>query len=151
MSQGHEREHLLHMRAFGLLSSEKFTASGEVVKKRADLHFCPNCRAGFLNGNHFAAVDDDLRASFGFSFAASQSKSAHACNAGYRFTAKTHCADRGEIFCAGNFTGGMAFEAHEGIITAHAVTIIRDPDETAPAGLHFHGHSVCSSIQCIFH
>ena len=90
MSQGHEREHLLHMRAFGLLSSEKFTASGEVVKKRADLHFCPNCRAGFLNGNHFAAVDDDLRASFGFSFAAGQSKTAHACNAGYCFATKTH-------------------------------------------------------------
>ena len=90
MSQGHEREHLLHVGAFGLLSSEKFTASGEVVKKRADLHFCPNCRAGFLNGNHFAAVDDDLCASFGFSFAASQSKSAYACNAGYRFAAKTH-------------------------------------------------------------
>ena len=93
MAQGHEREHLLHVGAFGLLCSEKFTASGEVIKKRADLHFCTNGCAGFLNGNHFAAVDDDLCASFGFSFAAGQSKSAYARNAGYRFAAKTHGAD----------------------------------------------------------
>ena len=45
----------------------------------------------------------------------------------------------------------MAFEAHEGIITAHAVTIIRDADETAPAGLYLYGDAACSGIQCIFH
>ena len=58
---------------------------------------------------------------------------------------------RAMIFRARDLTGGMAFEAHEGIITAHAVTIIRDAYETASAGLYLYRDSGGAGIQRVFH
>ena len=45
----------------------------------------------------------------------------------------------------------MTFQAHQGIITAHSMTIINDADLAAATGLDFHSDLGGTCIQCIFH
>jgi hypothetical protein len=67
-------------------------------------------------------------------FATGQGKPADAGDGGERFTAKTHGRDGGEILGLPDLRGRMALQAEQGVIAAHAVAIVRHPDERAPAG-----------------
>ena len=74
-------------------------------------------------------------------------KAAYAGDAGQGFSAKAHGADRAEVLGAADLAGGMAFEAEQGVIAAHAETIIGDPDQAAAARLDFHGQARGLRIQ----
>ena len=52
---------------------------------------------------------------------------------------------------AADLVGGVALEAHEGIITAHAVAIINDADAAAPTGFRLRGNLGGPRVQCVFH
>jgi hypothetical protein len=65
----------------------------------------------------------------------------------HRFAAKTHRRNRREIFRALNFTRGVPFEAEQGVVFAHAGTVVRDANQTAPARLNFDRDPLRVSIE----
>ena len=88
----------------------------------------------------FPPLIDDLRAvGFTVAFARGEIESADARDARQRFAAKTHRGDRAQIFRALNFAGGVAFEAEQRVVFAHAESVVGHTNQTASAGLNFHG------------
>ncbi len=146
-----EREVMMDVRELGFFAAEEFAAGGEVEEKLADLDARAGRTAGGFDLENFAAGDDDLRG-FGRSviaLARGENEAAHAGDAWQRFAAKAHRGNRAEVFGALNFAGGVAFEAEQGVIAAHAEAVVRDADQASAASLDFHGDARGAGVEGI--
>ncbi len=151
MRQSHQRQHPLHVCAFGFFRAQKFPPRRQIVKQRPHLHRRAHRRAGFLHRHHLAAVHDNLRAALRLRQARGQHKTAHTRDTRHRLPAKTHRGNRRQILRARNLTRCVPLQAHQRIIPAHSVPIIRHPNQTAPARLHLHRDLPRPRIQRILH
>ena len=83
-------------------------------------------------------------------FARGQGEPADAGDAGQRFAAKTHRGDGRQILGALDFAGGVAFEAEQRVVAAHAGAVVGHADEAASAGLNFDGDSRRLGVEGVF-
>ena len=132
---------MLDVRRLGLLRAQKFPARRQIEKELPDLDVCAGRAAGGLDLDDFSAVDDDLRAlrRITIPFARRQGEAADAGDAGEGFAAKTHRGDGRQILRALNFARGMAFEAEQRVVPAHAGAVIGHPHQAAATGLDLDG------------
>ena len=56
-----------------------------------------------------------------------------------------------QILGAQDFAGGVAFQAQERVVAAHAQAVIGDADEAASAGVDFDGEARGLGVEGIFH
>jgi hypothetical protein len=112
----------------------------------------PGALPAALTSAIFAAVDDDLRA-FGrmaVAFARGQDEPADAGDAGQGLAAKTHGGNGREVLGALDFAGGVAFEAEQRVVAAHARPVVGHAHEAAAAGLDFDGDARRLRIERVF-
>ena len=64
--------------------------------------------------------------------------------------AKAHRGDRRQIFGALDFTGGVAFQAEQRVVTAHAGAVVGHAHETAAAGLNLDGEARRLRVERVF-
>ena len=64
-----------------------------------------------------------------------QGETADAGDAWKGFAAKTHRGNGTEVFGFGDFAGGVAFQAKQRVVAAHADAVVGDTNETAAASL----------------
>jgi hypothetical protein len=149
--QGGEGEIMLDVSPFGFLAAQEFPAGRQIEEQIAHLDAGSRGRAGGLDFEQFTSVDDDLRRlrSGGLRFARCQGETADAGDAGQGFTTETHGGNRGQVIGGLNFTGGVAFEAEQGIVAAHAQAVVGDPDQAAAPGLDFGGDGGSLGIERI--
>ena len=69
---------------------------------------------------------------------------------GNGFAAKTHRGDGRQIFGALNFAGGVAFEAEQRVVAAHAEAVVGHANETASARADFDGDFFRVGVERIF-
>ena len=143
---------MLDVRPFGFFGPEKLPAGGKVEKELADFEGRSRGASRRFDFMNFSAADDYLRSfrRIRVALASCEGKAAHTGNARQRFATETHCRDRGQIFGALYFAGGMAFEAKQRVIAAHADAVISDSNQASAAGLNFDDDSSRLSIESIF-
>ena len=83
-------------------------------------------------------------------FARGEGEAADAGDAGQRLAAKTQRGDGRQILGALDFAGGMAFEAEQRVIAAHAEAVVGDANQAASAGADFDGDFLRAGIEGIF-
>ena len=139
VGQGEELELMFDVARFGRLCAEEFTASWQVVKKRAHLDLSARGVAAVADRFDAAAVHEDFGASQGMVFAGGEPEVGDGGDAREGFAAEAEGVDGCEIVPCSDFTGGVAFEAKEGVVAIHADAVVGDLDEgnTAPAGQDF--------------
>ena len=148
-SQGHQSEVMLDVGAFGFFGAEKFPAGGQVEEDLPHLDGGSGGRCCCFDFDDLAAVDHDLGGLAGsvFALAGGDDEPAHAGDAGQGFTPEAHGGDGGEVFGAGDLGGGVAFQAEQGVVAAHAPAVVGDANEAAPAGSDFDGDTGGACIQ----
>ena len=147
--QGHQSEVVLDVGALGLLGAEEFPPGGQIEENLAHLDGGAGRRGGGLHFDDLAAVHHHLSglARGVFALAGGDHEPAHAGDAGQGLAAEAHGGDGGEIFGAGDLRGGVAFEAEESVVAAHAPAVVGDADEAAPSGSDFDGDAGGAGIQ----
>ena len=147
--QGDQSEVMLDVGALGLLGAEEFAAGRQVEENLAHLDGGAGWRGGGLHFDDLAAVHHHLRGlSRGvFALAGGDHEAAYTGDAGQCLAAEAHGGDGGEVFRAGDLGGGVAFEAEQGVVAAHAPAVVGDADEAAPAGSDFDGDAGGAGIQ----
>ncbi len=130
---------MLNVSELGLFRTQKFPSRGQIEKKLPLLDSRSWGGAGRLHLQNFATTDDDL-GSFGritVPLTGRQGKAAHAGDGG----------DGREIFRALKLAGGMAFQAEQAVIAAHARSIVDHSNQAASASLDFHRDARGSGIE----
>ena len=98
-----------------------------------------------------AAVYNDFGPGIGFFFPGHEGKPGNGGNARKRFTPETEGADVIEVPIVADFAGGVSFQGQQGVIMAHAHTVVGNPDQCFPALFDLHGDPPAFGIQPIFH
>lgn len=141
VSCGGQRGDVLDVRQFGGLGPQEFPPRRQIKKEVSDLHLGAR-RSGACPGlDDAAAVDHDAR---GFSrgvapFAGDQRETAHAGNAGERFTPKAEGRDCPEVFRRPQLACRVAFEAEKRVVAAHTESVVGDADQGAAPASDFDG------------
>src|ERR1035438_2485632 len=96
--------------------------AGKIKKKLRDFEARAGRPAPALDRDVFPAVDNDLGGFGGgaVALAGGEGETADAGDAGEGLAAKTHRADGAQILGPEDFTGGVAFQAEQGVVAAHA-------------------------------
>lgn len=115
---------LANVAEFSLFGTEKFTAGGDVIKEVADFDLRSDGAAGFFAADYFAAFDVDQGAFELIGRSSCEGEARDGGDGGKGFSAKAEGGDLFDVGFALNFTGCMAFEAEERLITGHAVPVI---------------------------
>ena len=146
-----QRQVVLDVGGLGFVGAEEFAAGGQVEKQLADFDGRAGGAAAGLDGDDFAAVDQDLGAVGGgaVALARGEGETADAGDAGEGLAAKAQGADGVQILGALNFAGGVAFQAEQGVVPAHAQAVIGHADEAAAAGVDFHGQARGTGVEGI--
>jgi hypothetical protein len=150
--EGSEDQVMVDMSAFGFLGLEELAAGGEVEEEVADFDCGSRGVGGGADLNDAATIDQDLAGvgRLGVAFAGGEGQAADAGDAGEGFTAKAHGVDGLEVFGAVDLAGGVALEAKQGVVAAHADPVVGDADETAPAGLDLDGDAGGVGVESVF-
>ena len=135
MRQRAERDDVFDVGGFGRNGTKKLAACGQIEEQVAHFHDRSFRRAHVRDRQDFSARHLDLRPTQSAPFAAGQRESRDRGNAWNRFAAKPERGDALQVFGLGNLAGGVAFECHQRIVAAHAITVIGNIDERAPAVL----------------
>ena len=135
-----EREVMVDVCALGLLGAKEFPAHGQIEEELAHLDARAARRTGGADFQNLAAVDDDLRGlgRLAVTLAGGEGEAAHAGDARQRLAAKAHRGDSEEVLGVPHLAGGVAFEAEQRVVAAHAKSIVRHADKAAPAREDFH-------------
>src|SRR5690606_22214527 len=78
---------------------------------------------------------DDLGAGEGFGFAGGEAELRDTRDAGHGFAAEAEGVDGGEVLFCADFRGGVALEAHEGVVAVHARAVVGHANEGDAAAL----------------
>ena len=149
ISQGGERQIMLNMRGLGFFRPQKFPAGGQIIEELPDVDASAGGDSGGLHFGDGASVDNNLRALGGIAvpFPGGEAETADAGDTWYRFAAKSHGGDGGQILGALNLAGGMPFQAKQRVIAAHAGAVIGHPDQAASAGLDLNANIAGAGVQ----
>src|SRR5438309_832043 len=101
---------MLDVRRFCFFGPEKFATGGEIEKELTDFERRSRSASRRFHFVNFSAADDYLRSfrRICIALAGRQSEAADTGNARERFATEAHRRDRGQIFGALYFAGGMA-------------------------------------------
>src|SRR5439155_21750888 len=143
----------MNMGRLGFLGAQEFSAGRQVEEKLAHLDNGAGGAAGGLDLEDFSAADDDLGPFRGsaLTFASDEGEAADAGDAGQGLAAEAHGLDGGEVFGALNFTGGVALQREQGVITAHPEAVVNDAHQASAAGLNFDADARRVCVEGIFH
>src|SRR5207249_2356615 len=105
---------------------QKLPARGQVEEKLPNFDNGSRWAACCLYLQHLSAADNDLCAlgRITVALASDQGETAHAGDTGQGLAAEAHGSDGGKVLGAPNFAGGMALQAEQRIVAAHAQPII---------------------------
>jgi hypothetical protein len=153
VGEGGGGEPVLDVGAFGVVAAEEFAAGGDVEEEVADFEGGAVGGAGLPDLEDATAVDDDLGGGGGVgcaAFAGGEGEAGDAGDAWDGLAAEAEGGDAGEVGGVGDFAGGVAFEAEEGVVAAHAGAVVGDAEEGAACGEGFDGDAGGAGVDAVF-
>jgi len=118
----------------GGFGAGEFAAGGQVVEEGADFDLGAGGEANLVDVAELAGIDDDFGPGEGLRLAGAEAEAGDGGDAGDGFAAEAVGGDAVEVVAVTELAGGVALEAEEGVVAAHAGTVVGDGDEAAAAG-----------------
>ena len=128
-----EEQDVAEVRRLGRLGAEKFPARGQVEEKRADFDLRAGGEADFVDVASLPPSMIEFGAGQRVGLARAQTEARDGGDARDGLAAKAVGGDAVEIVAVAELAGGVAFEAEERVVLAHAAAVVGDGDEAAPA------------------
>ena len=143
IGQRREGQVVLDVGGLRFLGAQKLPPRRQIEEELAHLHGGSRRAARGFDLHDLAAADDNLRplGRVAGPLARGEGEAAHAGDAGQRLAAKTHRGNGREVFGPPDFAGGVAFQAEQRVVAAHAEAVVHHAHQAAPARLDFHRHA----------
>src|SRR5438034_11789590 len=120
---------MLDIAAFGVFGAKKFSAGGQIVKKRAHLDLRSRGFTSVAHDFKLAAIDNDFRSGNRVSLTCRQAKSGHAGNARQRFAPKSQRSDCLKIRSRSDLAGRMSLQRKQRLIPVHSAAVNAYPNQ----------------------
>jgi hypothetical protein len=150
VSNGKCLDLLEKMSRLGVLSPEKFPASGNIKKDICNLDPRSGCLTGILHLGDFSADNLNTRPNFLFPQASGEPETGDTCDAWKSFPPETERVNCSKIGTLLDFACGMTFQAEKGIGTIHPPAIIGHANEAYASMLKFHRDPPGPGINGVF-
>src|SRR5258705_12479654 len=115
---------MLDIAAFGVFGAKKFSARGQIVKKRAHLDLRSRGFTSVAHDFELAAIDNDFGSGNRVSLTCRQAKSGHAGNARQRFAPESQRSDCLKIRSRSDLAVRMSLQRKQRIIPVHSAAVI---------------------------
>ena len=149
MRQRDRFQRISHSRCFRSFTAQKLASRRNVVEERAHFNDGALPRRSRSRHSHDAAIDAEFRAFNRAALAGTQAKTRHAGNRGQRFTAKTQCAYRREIFTRAHLARCVRRNRERQFIARNSTTIVTHANEFRSTAFDFHENAARTSINCV--
>ena len=134
----------------GRLRAQEFAARGQVVKERADLDLRAGGEADLAHLAQAPAVDHQLHARQRLGLARAQAEFRDRRDARDGFAAEAVGADVVQVARLAQLAGGVALQAEQRVVLAHAAAVVGDGDEAAAARADLDVHLRRAGVERVF-
>src|SRR5437773_11623651 len=136
--------------AFRVFRTKKFSARGQVIKKRAHVDLGSGGFTAVAHDVELPAVDNDFRSSNRASLTCGQAKPRHARDAWQGFAAKSQRSDSFKISSRPNLAGGMPLERKQRVIPIHAAAVIDHANQRNSSATNHHVDFARAGVNAVF-
>ncbi len=142
---------VLDVRPLRLLAAQELAPGRKVEEEGAGLDGRAMRVGGGADLGNAPALDDDRSPFAGglVPFATGQGEPADAGDGGERLSAKAHGRDGREVLGLPDLRGRMTLQTQQGVIAAHAIAVVRHPDERPSTGTDLNRDAVGIGIEGI--
>ena len=141
---------VFNVTAFRVFRAKKFSARGQVIKKRAHLDLSSWRFAAVAHDINLTAIDDDLSSCDCAGLSRGQTKSRHTSNTWQCFAAKSQRRHRLQIGSRPNLARSMSLERQQCVITINTAAIIDHSDERDSSATNHDVDSAGAGVDAVF-
>ena len=149
VGQGVVGDQRRHVGQFGRFGAEKFAAGGSVEEEIGDGERGAARQSGVVHVEDLAAGNFDARSGALLAGGRFQRDAGHRGDGGQRLAAKAQRGDGEQVVGGAQLGGGVALEGQQGVVAVHALAVVGDADELAPARLDLDADAVGAGVQSV--